>query len=54
MDIDLPFAYSDNFLLKYTPMMTVREKRSLYQVRSDNIKVIDKRGCPYFTDQAKL
>ena len=28
-----------NFLLKYTPMMTVREKRSFYQVRSDNIKV---------------
>lgn len=37
-----------NFLLKYTPMMTVREKRSFYQVRLDNIKVIDKRGCPLF------
>ena len=29
-------------------MMMVREKRSFYQVRSDNIKVIDKRGCPLF------
>lgn len=29
-------------------MMTVREKRSFYQVRLDNIKVIDKRGRPLF------
>ncbi len=48
MDIDLPFAYSNQFPAQVYAYDDGTRETILYQVRSDNIKVIDKRGCPLF------